>query len=210
LETLRNKFNNSLHIMAGNVATLEGFNDLADWGANSIRVGIGGGSICSTRLQTGHGVPTLQSVIECARSDRDARLIADGGLKTSGDVVKALAAGADAVMLGSMLAGTEEAPGCIFVNKNGDGLDYKVYRGMASRSAQMDWRGKSSSPEGISTTVRYRGPVLDVLRDLTGGIKSGFSYSGARTLTELHTRAEFIRQTLAGQNESSTHILLRR
>ena len=210
LETLRNKFNNSLHIMAGNVATLEGFNDLADWGADSIRVGIGGGSICSTRLQTGHGVPTLQSVMDCAKSDRDARLIADGGIKTSGDVVKALAAGADAVMLGSMLAGTDETPGGVFVDKYGDGLDYKVYRGMASRNAQMDWRGKSSSPEGISTTVRYKGPVLDVLQDLTGGIKSGFSYSGARTLSELHAKAEFIRQTLAGQSESNTHILSRR
>ena len=210
LDTLRNKFNNSLHIMAGNVATLEGFNDLADWGADSIRVGIGGGSICSTRLQTGHGVPTLQSVMDCAKSDRDASLIADGGIKTSGDVVKALAAGADAVMLGSMLAGTDETPGGIFVDKYGDGLDYKVYRGMASRNAQMDWRGKSSSPEGISTTVRYKGPVLDVLQDLTGGIKSGFSYSGARTLSELHAKAEFIRQTLAGQSESNTHILSRR
>lgn len=210
LHTLRNKFNNSLHIMAGNVATLEGFNDLADWGADSIRVGIGGGSICSTRLQTGHGVPTLQSVLECGKSDRDARLIADGGIKTSGDVVKALAAGADAVMLGSMLAGTDEAPGGVFVNKYGDGLDYKVYRGMASRNAQMDWRGKSSSPEGISTTVRYKGPVLDVLQDLIGGIKSGLSYSGSRTLTELHTKAGFVRQTLAGQSESSTHILSRR
>ena len=210
LDTLRNKFNNSLHIMAGNVATLEGFNDLADWGADSIRVGIGGGSICSTRLQTGHGVPTLQSVMDCAKSDRDARLIADGGIKTSGDVVKALAAGADAVMLGSMLAGTDETPGGVFVDKYGDGLDYKVYRGMASRNAQMDWRGKSSSPEGISTTVRYKGPVLDVLQDLTGGIKSGFSYSGARTLSELHAKAEFIRQTLAGQSESNTHILSRR
>ena len=210
LDTLRNKFSNSLHIMAGNVATLEGFNDLADWGADSIRVGIGGGSICSTRIQTGHGVPTLQSVMDCAKSDRDARLIADGGIKTSGDVVKALAAGADAVMLGSMLAGTDETPGGIFVDKYGDGLDYKVYRGMASRNAQMDWRGKSSSPEGISTTVRYKGPVLDVLQDLTGGIKSGFSYSGARTLSELHAKAEFIRQTLAGQSESNTHILSRR
>ena len=210
LDTLRNKFNHSLHIMAGNVATLEGFNDLADWGADSIRVGIGGGSICSTRIQTGHGVPTLQSVMDCAKSDRDARLIADGGIKTSGDVVKALAAGADAVMLGSMLAGTDETPGCFFVDKYGDGLDYKVYRGMASRNAQMDWRGKSSSPEGISTTVRYKGPVLDVLQDLTGGIKSGFSYSGARTLSELHAKAEFIRQTLAGQSESNTHILSRR
>ena len=123
-------------------------------------------------------------------------------------VASALAAGADAVMIGSVLSGTKETPGPIL--EDNAGQEYKAYRGMASRVAQMDWRGKSSSPEGISTTVRYKGPVLDVLQDLTGGIKSGFSYSGARTLSELHAKAEFIRQTLAGQSESNTHILSRR
>jgi len=207
LYALRSKFGDSLHIMAGNVATLEGFNALADWGADSIRVGIGGGSICSTRLQTGHGVPTLQSIMDCARSDRDASLIADGGLKTSGDIVKALAAGADAVLLGAMLAGTEETPGAIQVGK--DGKEYKLYRGMASRSAQMDWRGKSSSPEGISTTIRYKGSVKNILRDIDGGIRSGFSYSGVRNIVDLHARAKFILQTSAGLQESGTHILRR-
>ena len=110
LKRLRNTIGYDIHIMAGNVATLEGFNDLADWGADSVRVGIGGGSICSTRIQTGHGVPTLQSVMDCSRSDRSAALIADGGIKTPGDIVKALASGADFVMLGSMLAGTAESP----------------------------------------------------------------------------------------------------
>ena len=192
--------------MAGNVATLEAFNDLADWGADSIRVGIGGGSICSTRLNTGHGVPTYQSVVDCARSDRDAKLIADGGIKNAGDIVKALAAGADFVMLGSMLAGTDESPGETFTSEN---KKYKVYRGMASRSAQMEWRGKSSSPEGVSTTIPHKGSVVDILQDITGNIKSGFSYTGATSLEILQSKATFIRQTHAGQLESSTHILRR-
>jgi len=206
LKTLREELGDKVHLMAGNVATLEAFNDLADWGADSIRVGIGGGSICSTRLNTGHGVPTYQSVVDCARSDRDAKLIADGGIKNSGDIVKALAAGADFVMLGSMLAGTDESPGEIFTSEN---KKYKVYRGMASRSAQMEWRGKSSSPEGVSTTIPYKGSVVDILQDITGNIKSGFSYTGATSLEILQSKATFIRQTPAGQLESSTHILRR-
>ena len=209
LSTLRKAFDyktHKVHLMAGNVATLEAFNDLADWGADSIRVGIGGGSICSTRLNTGHGVPTYQSVVDCARSDRDAKLIADGGIKNAGDIVKALAAGADFVMLGSMLAGTDESPGETFTSEN---KKYKVYRGMASRSAQMEWRGKSSSPEGVSTTIPHKGSVVDILQDITGNIKSGFSYTGATSLEILQSKATFIRQTHAGQLESSTHILRR-
>jgi len=206
LKTLRDVFGSEVHLMAGNVATLEAFNDLADWGADSIRVGIGGGSICSTRINTGHGVPTFQSIHDCSYSDRDAKLIADGGIKSSGDIVKALAAGADFVMLGSMLAGTDESPGEIFTSGN---KKYKVYRGMASRSAQMDWRGQSSSPEGISTTISYKGPVADILRDIAGNVKSGFSYTGARELREFQSKATFLLQTSAGQYESSTHILRR-
>ncbi len=208
LKTLRDKMGDDIHIMAGNVATLEAFNALALWGADSIRVGIGGGSICSTRLVTGHGVPTFQSVMDCAKREFDAKIIADGGLKTSGDIVKALAAGADFVMLGSMLAGTDETPGEVMTNNRG--TSYKVYRGMASRSAQDSWRNKSSSPEGIATTVGYKGPVSDILSDIVGGIRSGFSYSGARNLTELHAKATFVQQTAAGQAESNTHILTRR
>ena len=144
LTTLKTTLGNSVHIMAGNVATLEAFNDLADWGANSIRVGIGGGSICSTRVQTGHGVPTLQSVMDCSMSDRDAVLIADGGIRNSGDIVKALAAGADFVMLGSLLSGTIESPGDIIMEA---GKSWKEYRGMASIEAQIDWRGHTASVE---------------------------------------------------------------
>tara|TARA_Y100000034_G_scaffold136717_1_gene215156 strand:+ start:3639 stop:4712 length:1074 start_codon:yes stop_codon:yes gene_type:complete len=207
LKTLKDTFGERMHIIAGNVATLKAFNDLASWGADSIKVGIGGGSICSTRIKTGHGMPTLQSIFECAQSDKKAKLIADGGIKTSGDIVKALAAGADFVMLGSLLAGTDESPGGIHTSL--DGKKYKVYRGMASHEAQMDWRGKISSLEGVSTTIPYKGSVTPILSDLKRGIRSGFSYSGARTLEELHAKAKFIQQTSSGQQESSTHILRR-
>jgi len=206
LEVLRKTFGNNIHIMAGNVATLRAFNDLSDWGADSIRVGIGGGSICSTRIQTGHGVPTFQSVLNCARSDRDATLIADGGIRNSGDMVKALAAGADFVMVGSLLAGTDETPHAILNTKEGK---KKVYRGMASKEAQNDWRGRVSSIEGVTHVVPYRGSVKEVLYDLGVGIRSGLSYSGARGVPELQSKAQFIRQTSAGAIESSTHIKAR-
>ena len=114
LKTLKDRFGDSIHIMAGNVATLEGFDAVSSWGADSIRVGIGGGSICSTRLISGHGIPTFQSILDCSQSEYDTKIIADGGIKTSGDIVKALAAGADFVMIGSLLAATKETPGEIF------------------------------------------------------------------------------------------------
>ena len=204
---LKDKFGDQVHIMAGNVATLEAFDALASWGADSVRVGIGGGSICSTRIVTGHGVPTLQSVMECAKSSYDTKIIADGGIKTSGDIVKALAAGADFVMIGSMLAGTEESPGDVRATLNGE--KFKEYRGMASKEAQRDWRGKSSTPEGVATMVPYRGSVNAILADIEGGIRSGLSYTGARSISELQAKAEFILQSSAAQLESNTHILWR-
>jgi len=206
IQSLKSVFGDSLHIMAGNVATGEGAKDLANWGADSVRVGIGGGSICSTRLVSGHGVPTFQTIIDCVEYGCPVPIIADGGIKTSGDIVKALAAGADFVMLGSMLAGTDQSPGQVFDNGN---KKYKVYRGMASSEAQVNWRGKTSTPEGISTTIPYKGDVNAILDDLKGGIQSGMSYSGARTIRDLQTKAKFIRQTPAGQSESYTHILSR-
>tara|TARA_R110000796_G_scaffold213006_1_gene329099 strand:- start:613 stop:1629 length:1017 start_codon:yes stop_codon:yes gene_type:complete len=205
LTKLKHAFGDNMHIMAGNVATLEAFDALASWGADSIRVGIGGGSICSTRMVSGHGMPTFQSVLECSHTIYDTKIIADGGIKTTGDMVKALAAGADFVMAGSMLAGTKETPGETFVGK--EQKRYKVYRGMASSAAQKSWRGKSSTPEGVSTTVPYRGSVEGILKDIAGGIRSGLSYSGTRSLAELRNKASFIRQTNASQLESSTHIL---
>jgi IMP dehydrogenase len=192
--------------MAGNVATLEGYNDLVDWGASSVRCNIGGGSICSTRIQTGHGVPGLQTIIDCAKSDRGAPIVADGGIRNAGDIVKALAVGADFVMLGSLLSGTDEAPGDVINTRKGK---FKSYRGMASKDAQIEWRGKTASLEGIATTVPCKGPVADVLGELARGIRSGFSYSGARSIKELQGKAQFIRQTSSAQLESSTHILKR-
>ena len=200
---LKRAFGDDVHLMAGNVATLSAFNDLSDWGADSIRVGIGGGSICSTRIQTGHGVPTFQSILDCSATDRPAKIIADGGIKNSGDACKALAAGADFVMLGSMLSGTDQAPGRV-LEKNGQ--KFKAYRGMASREAQKSWRDKVSSVEGISTVVPYKGSAYEKIRDIEWGIKSGLSYSGARNLSEFRSKREFIIQTTSGQVESSTHI----
>ena len=203
LKVLRNSFGTTVHIMAGNVATLQAFNDLADWGADSIRVGIGGGSICSTRIKTGHGVPTLQSIIDCSYSDRDVALIADGGIRNSGDIVKALAAGADFVMLGSVLAGSSESPGeMVYIN----GEKFKTYRGMASVEAQLEWRGHTASVEGVSGMVPCRGSVEDILRELCTGIRSGLSYSGSRTILDIQEKSNFIIQTSAGSIESSTHI----
>ncbi|MBC8408630.1 MAG: guanosine monophosphate reductase [Rhodobacteraceae bacterium] len=204
LKTLRNTFGYDIHIMAGNVATLEGFNDLADWGASSVRVGVGGGSICSTRIQTGHGVPTFQSILDCAESDRNAILIADGGIRNSGDIVKCIAAGADAVMLGSLLAGTDESPGEV---KYIDGEKIKTYRGMASKDAQLNWRGHYASVEGVTSFVKCQGPLENKVADLLRGIRSGLSYSGCRSIIEFQARAEFITQTPLGQIESGTHIL---
>jgi IMP dehydrogenase len=199
-----------VHIMAGNVATKKGFEDLSNWGADSIRCNIGSGSICSTRIQTGHGMPGLQTIFECFSADitRDVKIIADGGIKNSGDIVKALAAGADLIMIGSLLSGTAETPGQII--HAADGSRKKIYRGMASKEAQRDWKGKYSSNEGVSTTVPAKGSAKQVLEDLDNGIRSGLSYSGARDILELQMDSEFIVQTPSGQSESKTHIHFRK
>ena len=138
------------------------------------------------------------------QSQNPAAIIADGGIKTSGDIVKALAAGADAVMLGSMLSGTDESPGEVFEQ---GGQKFKAYRGMASKEAQTDWRGKVSSIEGIASKTKYKGSVSDVIDEINVGIRSGFSYSGVLNIVGLQTKSKFIVQSHAGQIESSTHIL---
>jgi IMP dehydrogenase len=199
----------SFHLMAGNVATGKAFQDLSDWGADSIRVGIGSGAICSTRLNTGFGVPNLAAIFDCVQTQAyksgKTKLIIDGGIKYAGDMVKAFAAGAHFVMCGSLLAGTDESPGETFVD--GNGVKMKNYRGMASREAQTDWRGKSSAPEGISTFIKHKGSVNPILDDIRGNIQSGFSYAGARSFHELAGKVQFIQQTSAGAAESFTHIL---
>ena len=143
-------------------------------------------------------------MFECARTDRNVSIIADGGIRNSGDAVKALAAGADAVMCGSLFAGTDETPGKI--HEKTDGTRWKIYRGMASKEAQVQWRGRYSSYEGVSAQVPYRGSVKPLLEDFEKGLRSGLSYSGARNLSEFSANAKFIRQTSAGQQESGTHI----
>ena len=195
-----------LHVMAGNVATREGFDALAQWGADSVRCNVGGGSICTTRIQTGHGVPGLHTIFECAKSQYAGTvlIIADGGIKNSGDCVKALAAGADLVMCGSLLSGTDETPGSVYEDE--DGTLRKNFRGMASKEAQKDWRGKFSSLEGVATSVPCRGPVAEIIYELEQGIRSGCSYSGVTSLDELRQKAKFIIQSPSAQKESSAHI----
>ena len=194
-------FGYNMHIMAGNVSTYEGFARLQDAGAHSIRVGIGGGSVCTTRLVSGHGVPTLASIMDIRERipyGQGASLIADGGIRNSGDAAKAFAAGADAVMLGSMLAGTEESPGLAV-----DG--FKTFRGMASKEAQMDGRGFVSVVEGVTTKVPFKGSVGKLMAEFAGGLGSALSYAGARNLREFYENAEYVRVTHSSLEESSPH-----
>lgn len=209
---LRAKFPD-VHIMAGNVATSDGFARLAAAGADSIRVGIGGGSACTTRIVSGHGIPTLASIMDCDNWKEkyaehgidECSIIADGGIRNSGDMVKAFAAGADAVMVGSMLAGTDEAPGNVFTD--GDGRTVKAFRGMASAEAQKDASGNVSVAEGVSTTVPYKGPVSHILDNIRGGVGSGCSYSGVHNVFELSSFAQYIRVSPLTIAESKPHAL---
>ncbi len=202
-------------VIAGNVATADGVRDLAEAGADAVKVGVGAGSICITRVVTGFGVPQLTAVADCAEAARrlNVPIVADGGVRTSGDMTKALAAGANTVMLGSMLAGTEESPGAPIVRQ---GRRYKVVRGMASLTAnvqrlEMD-RGEIPDeewsevvPEGVEALVPYRGSVADILKQMVGGLRSGMSYAGARSIEELWEEAEFVRITNAGIQEFGSH-----
>lgn len=192
-----------IDVIAGNVATADGAKRLVDAGASIIKVGIGPGSVCSTRIVTGHGVPQLTAIMNVVQAV-DVQVIADGGIRYPGDIVKALAAGADAVMLGSLLAGTDEAAGERIIE---DGVAYKTYRGMASYAAQKEKRqGRAPRVEGVSAKVPYRGPVSDTIANLEAGIRSGLSYSGATTLSELRSRAEFVVVTPNSVKESHPHI----
>jgi len=200
---LKRAVSNDIHIMTGNVATMAGFSHNASHGANSVRCGVGGGSMCTTRIQTGHGVPTLQTIMWSSKAKRGGtKIVADGGIKTAGDIVKSLAAGADVVMLGSLLAGTDEAPGEVL---NLDGRLYKQFRGMASKEAQTDWRGMANSVEGVTSYSPYKGSVDGVVKGLVDGIRSGLSYSGVRSIKELQEKARFCQISSAGMAESKPH-----
>jgi IMP dehydrogenase len=212
------KLSNSVQVMAGNVATAEATRALIDAGADAVKVGIGPGSICTTRIVAGVGVPQLTAVMDCAEEahKHDVPIIADGGIRYSGDIVKALAAGADCVMVGSLLAGTDEAPGEVFLY---EGRSYKSYRGMGSLGAMA--RGSADRyfqqevkdtlklvPEGIEGQVPYKGPVDAVLHQLVGGLRAGMGYPGSRTVAELRARAKFIRISAAAMRESHAHGVL--
>jgi IMP dehydrogenase len=198
---LKNDLGNDVHIMAGNVSTWEGFARLADAGADSIRVGIGGGSACTTRVVSGHGVPTLASVMDIRDKvlyGEGPSLIADGGIRNSGDAAKALAAGAHAVMVGRLLAGTDESPGSV-VN------DKKIFRGMASREAQEEGRGTVSGVEGVSTEIPYIGSVKNVLEDFKSGLSSALSYTGTSNLFDFHAESMYNRVSGNSLHETKPH-----
>ena len=204
---------NSAQVIAGNVATADAAKALVDSGADAIKVGIGPGSICTTRIVAGVGVPQLTAIMEASRAANGVPVIADGGLRTSGDMAKALAAGASTAMVGSLLAGTEEAPGETFLYQ---GRSYKSYRGMGSVGAmargsadryfQQDIRDHLKLvPEGIEGQVPYKGPVRDIIHQLVGGVKAAMGYTGSTTIAELQKRARFVRITNAGLSESHVH-----
>jgi IMP dehydrogenase len=209
---VREKFP-EIQLVAGNVATRDGAADLVEIGVDAVKVGVGPGSICTTRVVTGVGVPQLTAIFDAVEGAGDVPVIADGGVKYSGDAVKALAAGAASVMMGSMLAGTEESPGEAFLL---EGRRFKVVRGMGSLAAMQDGsadryfqEGELSPrklvPEGIEGRVPYKGPVADVLFQMIGGLRSGMGYVGCATVDELRTQTEFVRITAAGLRESHPH-----
>ena len=199
-------------LLAGNVASFEGARDLIRYGADGIKVGIGPGSICTTRVVSGAGVPQITAIAECVKATRDAGvpLMSDGGVKFSGDITKAIAAGADSVMMGSMLAGTDESPGETILYQ---GRTFKSYRGMGSMGAmphgsseryQQSPNGKLV-PEGIEGRVPYKGSLSDLAYQLVGGLRAGMGYCGCSTIAELQERAKFLRVTVAGLREGHVH-----
>ncbi|MGB9920316.1 MAG: IMP dehydrogenase [Moorellales bacterium] len=201
-----------LPVVAGNVATAEGARDLIAAGADAIKVGVGPGSICTTRVIAGIGVPQITAILECAReaAEHGVPVIADGGIKYSGDITKALAAGADTVMIGSLLAGTEESPGEIEIYQ---GRSFKVYRGMGSLGAMKEGcrdryfqeESEKPVPEGIEGRVPYKGPLSETIYQLVGGLRAGMGYCGVRNLEELKRETRFVRITSAGLRESHPH-----
>ena len=218
ISTVRNikKAFPNCELIAGNVATAQGAEDLIKAGVDAVKVGVGSGSICITRVITGSGVPQLTAVMDCAKIGKDhgIPIISDGGTRTSGDATKALAAGASTIMVGSMLGGTDESPGTV-LTKNGK--RFKVYRGMASLAASIGRKSKETGlisldddlndyvAEGVEAMVPYKGTVTDILKQLTGGVRSGLSYCGAHTIPQMQENAEFIKMSRAGFAESQPH-----
>ena len=205
-----------IEVIGGNVATADGARALVDVGADAVKVGIGPGSICTTRIVTGVGVPQITAISNVAEalSNTDVPVIADGGIRYSGDMAKALAAGATAVMLGSMLAGTEEAPGDIEIFQ---GRSYKTYRGMGSLAAMSQTSGSSDRyfqemsaveklvPEGIEGRVPYKGPASNIIHQMVGGLRSSMGYTGCKNMKEFVKKPKFVKVTAAGVGESHVH-----
>jgi IMP dehydrogenase len=203
-----------VEIIAGNVATAEGTKALIEAGADGVKIGIGPGSICTTRVVAGVGVPQITAIADCAKvaDEKDIPIIADGGIKYSGDLPKAIAAGASTVMIGSLFAGTDEAPGDLVLYQ---GRSYKVYRGMGSlgamRKGSKDRYGQAGSadeklvPEGIEGRVPYRGSLASTLYQMVGGLRAGMGYTGSKTIPELRKNARFVRITSQGLRESHVH-----
>lgn len=205
-------------LIAGNVATREGTNDLIKAGVDAVKVGVGSGSICITRVITGSGVPQLTAIIDSVNvaKEYEVPVISDGGVRTSGDATKALAAGSSSVMIGSLFGGTDESPGKTLIK---NGKKFKMYRGMASLYASLGRRYRERGPqvvdssddlndyvpEGVEAMVPYKGSVVEIIRQLVGGLRSGLSYCGAKTILEMHKNAEFIKMTSAGYMESQPH-----
>lgn len=211
LKKLREILGKDRCLMAGNVATYAGADYLASCGSDIVKVGIGGGSVCTTRIKTGFGVPNLTAIKDCSRVDRS--IVADGGIRYPGDVVKALAFGADFFMVGSMFAGTGPTPGEVMeqVDENGQVQKVKLYRGMASREVQEAYHGKMNewkTAEGVQTTVPYKEEEEKIVADLIGGLRSGLTYGGAFTIRELQRKLDYIEISGASMIESLPHRIL--
>ena len=193
-------------VIAGNIATAEAAEDLIAWGADGLRVGIGGGSLCTTRVKTGFGVPNVTSIEEVFKVAEGAGvpIMADGGIKSSGDIAKALAVGADCVMVGSLLAGTKESPGAILETPQGL---YKRYRGSASLETKVTHGQKARNVEGESTTIPFKGGVKFIVNGLTDGVRSAFSYAGSDNIIDYYTRADYNVVTNAGLAEAKPHLI---
>jgi len=204
IKSLREILPSKVDIIAGNISTEESAIDLCEWGADGLRVGIGGGSLCTTRIQTGHGVPNITSIVDCVMGSK-VPVMADGGIRSSGDIAKALSIGADCVMLGSLLAGTKESPGKIITK--GDGLLCKKYRGSASLETKSTHGQSTKHVEGESTLIPYKGSVDIIIEKLTDGVKSALSYSGSNTIKTFQLKSEVVEITSSGMVESKPHLL---
>lgn len=201
IEWLKKEYKDKIFIVAGNIATGEGARDLYKWGADCIKVGVGPGSVCTTRVVTGHGMPAFSAISDCAYWAREHKktLIADGGIRSSGDMIKAMVAGADCVMVGGLISGTEETPGNVIID--GSGNKKKVFKGSSSYD-----KGPEIAKEGIEIEVQYKGDVAYIINELVAGIRSGMSYSNAKTIEELKKKAKYKIQTMAGYAEGLPHM----